>query len=328
MSAGKGFGRGLKFDLPPAGGAPATPPVRPAEPVTGLMRTVGIAQDLHALRAQVQQLEGERGAQPLDPKTIRASRWANRHESSFLNADFEVLKAEIADAGGNVQPIKVRPLPAGEGARYEIVFGHRRHRACLDLGLPVLAVVQEVDERGLWVEMERENRSRANLSAWEQGMMYRRALDAGLFPTQVMLAKAIGRGPTDVSEALRIAGLPDEVVAAFPSPNDIQFRWSKPLTDAIKRDRNGVIAAAVALAGRKPNAAEAFAALVAPPAPPEIRPSYLPQRVDLGGKARAEIHSEGREIKVQFDAPLSPVQWAALEKVLRKITSKAGMNKT
>jgi hypothetical protein len=30
---------------------------------------------------------------------------------------------------------------AGDATRYEIVFGHRRHRACLELGLPVLAVL-------------------------------------------------------------------------------------------------------------------------------------------------------------------------------------------
>ena len=40
------------------------------------------------------------------------SAWANRHDDSYQDADFLALKADIAEAGGNVQPIKVRPLLA------------------------------------------------------------------------------------------------------------------------------------------------------------------------------------------------------------------------
>ena len=69
-------------------------------------------------------------------RPIKPSKWANRHEASFLTAEFEELKAEIAAAGGNVQPIKVRPVEVLNGSTpstdttYELIFGHRRHRAC------------------------------------------------------------------------------------------------------------------------------------------------------------------------------------------------------
>jgi hypothetical protein len=113
-------------------------------------------------------LEGPRAADGtsllllLDPKTVRASLWVNRHQTSFEDANFEELKAEIQGAGGNMQPIKVRPLkePAGE-ARYEIVFGHRRHRrhrACLELGLEVAAVVEEVGDQVVGADGAREPR--------------------------------------------------------------------------------------------------------------------------------------------------------------------------
>ena len=45
---------------------------------------------------------------------IFPSRWANRHESSFATADFIRFKADIEHAGGNVQPIVVRPLGTDE----------------------------------------------------------------------------------------------------------------------------------------------------------------------------------------------------------------------
>ena len=193
----------------------------------------------------------------LDPKTIRVSRWVNRHATSFEDANFEELKAEIQSAGGNVQPIKVRPASDPVGAeRYEIVFGHRRHRACLELGLKVAAVVEEVDDQVLWSQMERENRSRTPLSAWEQGMMYQRALDAGLFPSLRQLAAAIGRDQGDVSKAITVANLPDDVVAAFNSPHEIRFADAKPLKDAVAQAPAAVAATAkeLAKAGERPAA--------------------------------------------------------------------------
>jgi ParB family chromosome partitioning protein len=181
----------------------------------------------------------------LDPATIRASRWANRHEASFQGTDFEELKAEIADAQGNVQPIKVRPLREMEGlVAWEVVYGHRRHRACLELGLRVQAVVGELDDRSLWIEMERENRGRRELSAWEQGTQYRRALGAGLFASMSALARSIGRQPSQVSRAIAIAELPAPVIAAFPSPNDLQFNWADELKRALERDAAQVLKAA------------------------------------------------------------------------------------
>jgi len=127
---------------------------------------------------------------------------------------------------------------------YEIVFGHRRHEACRQLGLPVLAVVDNLDDKALFVEMDRENRARKDLSAWEQGVTYRRALDKKLYPSNRKLAEAIGVDLGAVGKALALAALPDDVVSAFASPLVIQFRWAKPLSDALSADLNGVLARA------------------------------------------------------------------------------------
>lgn len=300
---------------------------------SGFVNPFPVLQQVRSFDAQ-QPTQPEPGAQRLDPKLIRPSRWSNRHETSFACQEFWSLKAEIEDAGGNVQPIKIRPLPSDrlipdvDGARYEVVFGHRRHRACLELGMPVLAVVQDVDDRSLWVEMERENRGRKDLSAWEQGMMYLRALESGLFPSQAALAKAIGRAAQDVSEATRIASLPTEVVAAFRSPNDIQFRWAKPLADAVKADPMGIIRRAKQMASdglMEAAPAKVFAALVAQvPAPKDIRPSDAlpPKRLDLGRGRHVEVHAKGDRVTLELDAALLPPGgWEALEKALRKITT-------
>lgn len=220
------------------------------------------AQDL---AQQLEQWDGAKAARLLDPNHIRPSRWANRHDLSFSTPAFQALKAEIAEAGSNVQPIKVRPLGEVDGvAQYELVYGHRRHRACLELGLRVLALIDTLDDAALFVEMERENRGRADLSPWEQGVMYRRALDSGLFPSQRRLAAAIGAQSGNVSTAVQLGSLPKEVVQAFPSPLDLQFRWAAPLTTALEKDPAGVLSRAREIMAEtpRPSAKEVLARLL------------------------------------------------------------------
>jgi ParB family chromosome partitioning protein len=215
-------------------------------------------KEAEELRLKLKAYDGALPVRALDPRSVRASRWANRHEHSFSDAAFAELKDDIASAGSNVQPVCVRRLAGGgpgvlNGStvdarpEYELVFGHRRHRACLELGLPVQAVVAELSDHQLFEAMERENRSRKNLSAWEQGAMYRRALDEGLYPSQRKLAESLGVDVSLVSKSLSLARLPEAVVGAFASPLDIQFRWAQPLAEALQKDPEGVLARAARL---------------------------------------------------------------------------------
>jgi len=249
---------GLQAIPKPAG--ESTPAAEPPKAKTApgtmmgfLTAQSGAVQEAEALRARVKSLEEEAPLRKLDPSVIRPSKWANRHEASFLTAEFEALRAEIAAAGGNVQPIKVRPVsvlnrstPPAEPA-YELIFGHRSHRACAELGIPVLAAIEEATDVSLFEQMERENRGRKNLSAWEQGTMYRRALDDGLYSSLRRLADSLGVDVSLVSKSVSLARLPEAVVAAFRSPLDIQFRWAAPLTDAIQKDPDGTLARARAI---------------------------------------------------------------------------------
>jgi ParB family chromosome partitioning protein len=237
--------------------------------MTGIQYLASTFQQNHRvaeLEGEVERLKQERGAQLLDANLIARSRWANRHPDSFKSPEFESLRAEIESAGGNMQPIMVRPFPEGSrgphGERYEVVFGHRRHEACRQLGLPVSAVLKELDEAALFIHMERENRERAALSAWEQGMMYRRAVEERLFPTKHKLATSIGVDPSQLNKALAIAELPDAVVQAFESPTQIQYRFAQPLISALAKNPDAVTSKAGELAGSKTPAHEVFNLLI------------------------------------------------------------------
>lgn len=264
-----------------------------------------VAEENKLLKAELATWSGATPAHKLDPKLVRPSKWANRYEKSFDGLAWEAFREEILSAGGNVQPIKVRgvipdntsskvtesegvipdntPLPL-----YEIVFGHRRHRACLELGLPVLALVEDASDRELFQQMDRENRQRADLTIYEQGEMYRHALDDGLYPSLRKLAESLGVGPGNVSEAVQIARLPTTVLDAFESRLDIQRRWAGPLTMALQKDPDVVLAAAAAIqadgaVGQVIKSAEVFKRLIVAGVVRYNTPSPAP--ISLEGKA-------------------------------------------
>ncbi|SCK09345.1 chromosome partitioning protein, ParB family [Variovorax sp. HW608] len=246
---------------------------------------------------ELQSWDGAKATRLLDPKTIQRSVYANRHESSFKSEAFETLKREIKEAGGNVQPIKVRALAnPGDGPQFEIVFGHRRHEACSQLGLPVLAFVDNLDDQALFEEMERENRERADLSAWEQGVMYAKALDRGLYPSIRQLATAIGVDPTNLSKALVLARLPAKVLEAFASPLDLQFRWSTVFKAAIENDLAGLESRAVKISAKRDGMSpkEIFAGLTTPQeSRVQVQAPATVQAFEKAGKTVATMKTDG-----------------------------------
>jgi excisionase family DNA binding protein len=140
-------------------------------------------------------------------------------------------------------------LPRGSGFEYEIVYGHRRHAACLALDAETRrrlsgAGAARCGLRGSQApgaaDARRERRARGPVP-YEYGRMYQSWLSAGLFETQGELAAAVGRDDSPVSMYVQIAELPAEVLAAFADPREISLRWAPQLMKALKDDREHVL---------------------------------------------------------------------------------------
>ncbi|MGI4857144.1 MAG: ParB/RepB/Spo0J family partition protein [Janthinobacterium lividum] len=219
-----------------------------------------VENDLREAREKLALHEGSLPTRKIDPKTIRLSKFANRIDQSLEGADFEAFKLEIANAGGNVQPIKIRVTDDGV---QEVVFGHRRHRACLELELPVLATIREnMTDKELFEEMSRENDQRKDLSAYELAMHYKRAIDLKLYRNWSEVAAVLGKTKALLSRYSALAELPKAVVDAFPSPNDIQPKWATTLRRVIDVDADAVVQAAKRARGSGLNAKLVFEMLI------------------------------------------------------------------
>jgi ParB family chromosome partitioning protein len=245
------------------GGDPAP---RAADPVRVKAHIAVVGEQVReGFASRVERLEAERQAGMvvlrLDPKSIHCSEFANRLEAALTDedAEFRLLKEDIRTRG-QLDPIRVRPAPSGSRAEYEIVYGHRRHAACLaldretDNGFRVLALLDAtaVDRKRLVLQMHAENDVREDLSPYEYGRMYRSWLRAGLFETQGDLAAAVGRDDSPVSMYLQIADLPAEVLAAFVDPREVSLRWAPQLMRALKEDREHMLAVARTICSLSP----------------------------------------------------------------------------
>ena len=278
---------------PPAPGASQTA-VKPAA------RTwVGRVADEHnsGLKSRIAELEHERSGGhvvlKLDPKRIHATEHANRHALSLETDDpeFARLVADI-EAQGQLEPIRVRPAAAGAKAEFEIVYGHRRHAACLALdasrkdGYPVLALLDAdaAVARDYALKMYQENAARKDLSAYETGAMFRGWLEAEIFADQAAIAAATSLSEPSVSKYLQVAALPEAILGAFRDPRTIAVRWSEQLNAALKANESAVLTVAGKLAADDD------------PSAPDV---VLRQLLDAGaGKKRKKGGSQSETVKI------------------------------
>ena len=117
--------------------------------------------------------------------------------------------AESIRTSGVVQPVIVRPAPAGEDARYELVAGERRWKAACLAGRATLpAIVRDLDDAQARRDCLAENLNRRDLSAVEKAHGLKAMLDAEPGLTQKALGERFGLEQGTVSNLLRLLEAP------------------------------------------------------------------------------------------------------------------------
>ena len=212
-----------------------------------------------ALKARVKSLEEEAPLQKLDPSIIRPSKWANRPRSVvFFTADFQDLKAEIAAAGGNVQPIKVRPVPMLNGFNSHSWTDFRA-----DLRTPQASRLR-LNWAFRFLPPLKRRRTSACSNRWSErtadaktclpgsrGRCTAGRLMTGCTARCADWLKAWASTFRWCPKASHWRGCLKTWLQRFQSPLDIQFRWAAPLTEAMQKDPDGTLARARAIAAAR-----------------------------------------------------------------------------
>ncbi len=234
---------------------------------------------------------------------------------------------DISKSNGNTQAILVRPKE-GKAGVYEIVFGHRRHKACQELGIPVLAVIctEKISDTELFASMDRENRERVDLSNFEQGMMYQKAIKEGLYVSKRNFAESLGVSHTWVNSTLSVTNLPVQIIECFKSPLEVTYRHAKLINDVLERDRYKVLKRADELRGKALSTIEVINRLYWKPTFDfrkinkleksknrfSIKSNILlntttkkSEKIMVNGRSVGKIERNGETVLIRFEAKLS-----------------------
>ena len=191
----------------------------------------GLGRGLGALLGAAPTVSHSRGGGTLPLSLMQPGAFQPRRE--IHQEPLEELAASIK-ANGVIEPIVVRPLPAGAagllggagaagaagaagGARYEIVAGERRWRAAQLAGLAdIPTIVRELSDQQAVAVGLIENIQREGLTAAEEARALKR-LSVDFSLTHQELADSVGRSRAAVTNLIRLLELPDAVVALIDS---------------------------------------------------------------------------------------------------------------
>lgn len=158
----------------------------------------------------------------IDPNLIDTGGLQDRLESD--PAEDQRLAESIKEYGQQV-PILVRPCPTDD-TRYQVVYGRRRVLAHRDLGLPVKALVREMDDREVVLAQGQENTARRDLSFIEKANFAQQLVAAGY--SRKIACDALSIDKTVISRMLSVTEqIPAELIAAIGAAPAIgRDRWS------------------------------------------------------------------------------------------------------
>lgn len=180
----------------------------------------------------------------IDP--AKAKPWSgNARSYAHLTYDNckELIDAIVAEGGQKV-PAIVRRLDDDSEFEFEVVAGTRRHwsiswlRANSYPEMRFLVQVGEFDDEAAFRLADIENRARKDVSDLERARNYARALKDHYGGHQGRMAERLKLSQSWLSKMLKVAALPDVVVAAFPSPADVQLKPTYPLAQLAARSEH------------------------------------------------------------------------------------------
>ncbi|HEX3825319.1 MAG TPA: ParB/RepB/Spo0J family partition protein [Mycobacteriales bacterium] len=174
---------------------------------------------------------------------------------------------------GVLQPVVVREIGPG---RYQLVMGERRWRACREAGLTTMpAIIRDTPDDALLRDALLENLHRQQLNPLEEAAAYQQLLQE-FGATHDELADRIGRSRSQVSNTIRLLGLPPTVQRRVGAGvlSAGHARALLGLADAETQER---FAARIVAEGLSVRATEELVATSERPAQARVRAQHAPK---------------------------------------------------
>jgi ParB family chromosome partitioning protein len=228
----------------------------------------------------------------------------------------EELKDSIT-AVGLLQPIVVRPIADGQ---YELIMGERRWRASQRAGLTTIpAIVRDTQDDTMLRDALLENLHRSQLNPLEEAAAYAQLL-ADFGATHEELSQRIGRSRPQISNTLRLLGLPtavqSKVAAGVLSAGHAKAILGLPTPEAMDAMAHRVVAE-----GMSVRSTEEAVALAVSASPEPKRGAAQKRTVPEAAREVADRLSDRFETRVKVDVGRSKgkvtIEFATLEDLQR-----------
>lgn len=157
------------------------------------------------------------GIQDIDTALILPWGPQDRLELTAVNSTEEDVQSlvESIQANGQQVPVLLRPAGHSDG-KFEVVYGRRRIMACLELGIPVKALIRTLDDSEALIAKGLENTSRQDLSFYERARFAQAILAQGYTREEALQALSISKNT--LSQLERVARLVPDAVGTNIGP--------------------------------------------------------------------------------------------------------------
>ncbi len=173
----------------------------------------------------------------VDPKECESWKYANRLEDEM--GKIEELMESIRK-NKQLQPALVRPHPnPHDGMKYEIIFGRRRHVACLKLGINFLVIRKNIsDIHEAVISQDAENKLRKDVSNYSNALLYKRLLTDKVFKSEKELANELGLTYSTFNDLMAYSKIPIDIIALIPNIHDLSNNMALKIVSLLNKSLN------------------------------------------------------------------------------------------
>jgi ParB family chromosome partitioning protein len=173
----------------------------------------------------------------VDPNECESWEYANRSEDEMGNMD-ELIKS-IQD-NNQLQPALVRAHPnPHDGVKYQIIFGRRRHAACLRLGIPFLVIKKDsLTKQEAIACQDAENKFRKNVSNYSNAKLYKKLLEDKTFKTEKELAEKLGVSSSSLNDLMSFTKIPIDLVRKIPDVHALSVSMALKIVQLTNHNKN------------------------------------------------------------------------------------------
>lgn len=170
----------------------------------------------------------------LEPRECEPWQYANRLDTEM--GDIAELMVSIKE-NNQLQPAMVRPHPKPhDGIKYEIIFGRRRHAACLELGIPFMAIKKDLANiQDAIASQDAENKYRKDVSNYSNAIFYKKLLADGIFASEKDLAQKLSLATSSLNDIMAFAKIPPDIVQRIPNIHQLSTAMALKIVSLVAK---------------------------------------------------------------------------------------------